>query len=899
MSGAAGLTYQICWIRTATLQVGSTTVALAAVLAVFFTGLSIGSAAFGQIAVRASRPLRIFGYVECGIAVFALATVPIFRLIGHLPLMEGFGTAVYAVRAAEMAVIALAILPPTILMGAALPCICRYDVRASTLTRGRVAFLYAVNTLGGAFGCAVAGLWLLPEIGVQRSVLAAAALNLTAGLTALAVSRHRAADRYAEPLPERGRWLSLRRPVVVPGALFVLLGASGAASQILWARFAALVVTTTITTYTVTITIVLAGLVIGATIVSRIHERVALVFGLLQVFAAIVVLIVTHLPPAVWRTFDSGVWIYVALFLPASIATGASFPLAVRIVSVDVVRLPADIGWLSALNALGAVVGSMAAATFLPSLGLSTSLYVVTGAGVLAGVISWTRLDRQATRRAMWGLSVASVALWCAIAARMPTRVPADFLTGNGTLLEVKEGRQSNLAVSVLDGRIILTSDNWWQGQDEKSHQIMAAHVPLLLHPDPRSVLMIGVGAGQTPARALMHDIDRLDVVDIELAVFELVRARFDAGWLSDPRVRMKVEDGRRTVARSRQRYDVIAVEAGQLQRPGVAAFYTYDFYAQVHERLTPGGMVSQFVPLAGLDMTAFIGIVRTFTEVFPQAMLWYNRAEPLLVGIKGPAMAIASHRLRDRISSGRIGQDLELALWGGKAQWQRNLPVFLAGFLVGPAGLRQLSSRGEVFRDDRPMLDHLVATRADAVNDEAIPLAIDARRESIRVLDAEIDASAAERISMVQRQNVGDMRALALARRAAGRTGVSQLLRAVNANPVNVQILAALGVAYLRAGRVSDSLDALRRAERIDEEDPRVQRDLGTVLWQMQRRGEAVAHFRRAVEGLPLDAESHYYLGAALKVIGDNEEAAVLLRRALELRPDYALAQSLMSPVP
>src|SRR5262249_35078734 len=112
-----------------------------------------------------------------------------------------------------------------------------------------------------------------------------------------------------------------------------------------------------------------------------------------------------------------------------------------------------------------------------------------------------------------------------------------------------------------------------------------------------------------------------------------LVRRHFDATWLADPRVHWLVEDGRNYVAHTNESYDVIAIEVGQIVRPGLATFYTEEFYREVRARLAPGGLVSQFVPIAPLAPDEFRAVLRTFADVFPSCALWYNTDELLLLG--------------------------------------------------------------------------------------------------------------------------------------------------------------------------------------------------------------------------------------------------------------------------
>jgi len=129
---------------------------------------------------------------------------------------------------------------------------------------------------------------------------------------------------------------------------------------------------------------------------------------------------------------------------------------------------------------------------------------------------------------------------------------------------------------------------------------------------------------------------------------------------MSDPRVRLITEDGRNLATHTADRYDVISVEVGQVFRPGVASFYTAEFYRRARERLTPTGVFSQFVPIGFLRPDQLRMVVRTFLEVFPQSLLWYNRSELLLIGTRGD-------RLTEQLRRGKGGEDpvplLETAL--------------------------------------------------------------------------------------------------------------------------------------------------------------------------------------------------------------------------------------------
>ena len=147
-------------------------------------------------------------------------------------------------------------------------------------------------------------------------------------------------------------------------------------------------------------------------------------------------------------------------------------------------------------------------------------------------------------------------------------------------------------------------------------------------------VLVVGAGTGQTPSRFLMYNIDRLDCVDIEPTLFEFIHDHFDSEWMEDERVKLISEDGLNYLNHSDTMYDVIAIEVGQIFRPGIAFFYTADFYHRSRQRLRPGGLLTQLVSLPSLTTDQFRGVIRTFLDAFPQSVLWYNSSDLLLIGV-------------------------------------------------------------------------------------------------------------------------------------------------------------------------------------------------------------------------------------------------------------------------
>jgi spermidine synthase len=278
-------------------------------------------------------------------------------------------------------------------------------------------------------------------------------------------------------------------------------------------------------------------------------------------------------------------------------------------------------------------------------------------------------------------------------------------------VIEYAEGLSSFVSVIKQGGIKILEIDRMWQGQDQKGHQILAAHIPMILHQGPKRVLVIGMGTGQTASRFLMYDIDRLDCVDTEKTLPGIVQRHFDAAWLSDPRTRVVIDDGRNFTKYATTMYDIISIEVGQSFRPQIASFYTVDYYRDVKKRLTPDGLACQFVPVGFFQEDEFRSVVRSFLEVFPQSTLWFNRyAECILIGNATRQPLLSKKRLQLLQSDSRLRADLDYSYSNNPLQLMNMKEVFAANFLMGPQTLSKLSASAAVYNDDRPILEYQTA---------------------------------------------------------------------------------------------------------------------------------------------------------------------------------------------
>ena len=258
------------------------------------------------------------------------------------------------------------------------------------------------------------------------------------------------------------------------------------------------------------------------------------------------------------------------------------------------------------------------------------------------------------------------------------------------------EGMNSTIAVSELksDTRVRnfhvagkIEASN--EAQDMRL-QLLLGNLPALLHPAPKTVLVVGFGAGVTAGSFVpFPDVKRIVICEIEPLIPRVVSPYFaneNQGVFKDPRVEMVYDDARHFVRTTREKFDVITSDPIHPWVKGAATLYTREYFEQVKAHLNPGGVVTQWVPLYESNDDAVKSEIATFFEVFPNGTVWGNRyngegydvvllgtADPLRIDVDAidARLARADYAtvLRELVDVGfRSGTDV-LATFGGRAR--------------------------------------------------------------------------------------------------------------------------------------------------------------------------------------------------------------------------------------
>lgn len=709
LSGATGLIYEILWARMLGLVFGATTFAISTVLAAFMGGLAFGSALSGRLGKRIARPLRAYGLLEIGIAVYALIVPFLFHWVDLLyPVVwTRFQAGFFVFSLWRLLLAGIVLLVPTAMMGATLPVLASALRNSDWADSTAVARLYHRNLVGAIAGALVAGFFLLPEFGVRITIWTAAGINLLIGVAAVYLDSRMGREAgatadVAETADDHpaaaGQPLSVT-PAPSPGGRFwwwcaLTSGLVTIGVQVAWSRVLTMVIGSSTYAFSLVVALFLAGLALGALVVSRRKSfpnlrRTVFRVELLIAVSLVVSLAVVNLMPnllirwgvalqvASWwtllvlQTFTAALLILV----PATLM-GFVMPLVlVWANGGDSQAVSRRVGRLYAANTLGAIVGAIAAGfVLIPKLGVRLTVLLAAAVCIIVAAAarpySAGKLDKDLQRALAIGLTVTLIAALPFVAPRLNlaslsvgaydglVRVLAHTRYGGAgspqeqtkavpyRLLAYYEGPTATVSVGESEGVRFLSINGRTNAsdKDDMPTQVMAGQLPLLVAPRTERGMVVGYASGVTVGALLQSDLKSLDCVELEPRTL-------DAGQffdhvnnhpLSDPRLRVTIDDARAFLRVTPNRYDVLVSEPSHPWVPGVANLFTHEFFELGRDRIADDGVFAQWVQIYQLSLESLRTVLATFQQVFPHVMVFRvsgTRAgkDLILLGSKKP----------------------------------------------------------------------------------------------------------------------------------------------------------------------------------------------------------------------------------------------------------------------
>lgn len=564
-TGSCGLIYQVVWQRYLLNVFGSTIYSISTVLAAFMGGLALGSALMGMFSNRVKRPLAMYGILEIVIGLSALSVPLLLRSLDpiFIWMYRDFSSDFTTLSLCRFVFIFFILLIPTTMMGATLPLLSNFVAPGKAGAGLRVGLLYALNTWGAVAGAFSAGFFLLPALGVSKTVWLAVAINGTCGVVALLLSGvlesktsaataafadSKAADQ-TQPSPAaitRARWVI---------ATYAVSGFAALGLEVAWTRalvFSFEFLKNTTYAFTGMLTTFLIGLALGSALMTMFVERVKRPFqlyALLQIAVGISsivsVFILYYVTPTFTDAFLSqyddnaaggGVrWMVsvvdvfiktgLSMLLPTFIM-GLAFPVAVRTVVDAVGKTARSVGQLYSFNTVGAIIGSfLVGFVLLPYFGICKTIFLLGALQLIMGIVLMHKsAETEHYRRMIW--TVAGVAALLVCAFRLPTQAHFQRDTQLEKVIFYEEGPLATVSVgeNTLGYRTIYVDNVGVAGTEPMllTDQKSLAHVPMLMLDDPKSILTVGFGSGGASySYTLYKELEDIHCIEITRTVIE------------------------------------------------------------------------------------------------------------------------------------------------------------------------------------------------------------------------------------------------------------------------------------------------------------------------------------------------------------------------------------------
>ena len=743
VSGVTGLIYEVVWTRLLTRVMGNTHYSIATVLTIFMAGLALGSYLGGRWIDGKKNPLFVYATLEGAIGIYCLlipsiidSAFPLFEWVYQTQNESYSKASLY-----RFFICGAILLIPTSLMGATLPVLSKYVSRERACIGRDVGTLYSLNTFGAVFGALSSAFLFMRIWGVLATIWFAAGLNILIAVVIFILFRSDVNTTSKEELNQTKE--SIESSPLGSNVIFILLafGFSGWCAltyQIAWNRILSLLLGSSIYAFSLILTTFILGLALGTMVFSHMVNKFKnplVVFGFLQIgigVSAIAMIPLFENIPFINRwvyqnwnmEFATIQWsvflvIFCFLFVP-TFFMGGQFPVVVRLVVRKLGTLGHSIGKVYASNTVGTIIGSfLAGFVLIPWIGVQNTILVAVGLNLLVGTIVLVFSADLTLNSKIYVLP--AILVVCFLYGRsmetwdksvissgsyMPYRIGdlSEAEKKANKILFFKEGTHTTVTTELsVSGNIFLRVN----GKTDASlamdmrTQLLSGYLPMFLHGDPESVLVIGQGSGITLGAVEQFPIKSVDLVEISSAVIEGSRYfdSFNHNALSDKRLKVILADGRNHVALADQKYDVIISEPSNPWISGVGALFTDNFFKLMKKRLNPNGVACIWVH-TNMSPMSFKSVARTFSENFKQVTMWESIVGDDYLIIGSDSEYKLSYSEVDEILSDEIrGKDLyRIGI--------SNVRDLMSLLIMNREGLLRFSKGAPIHTDDNSLLE-------------------------------------------------------------------------------------------------------------------------------------------------------------------------------------------------
>jgi spermidine synthase len=692
VSGFTGLIYESVWSHYLKLFLGHAAYAQTLVLAIFMGGLALGSWIVARYSGRIAKLLWGYVLVEGLIGILGLFFHRVFVAASDF----SFSTAIpllpagFPIQFYKWTLAALLILPQSALLGMTFPLISGGLIRRWPARPGEtVSILYFTNSLGAAIGVLVSGFVLIGMVGLPGTIMTAGVLNVLLALMVWSVVRKAsepapapatASPRAEDPL---ARWFLL--------AAF-LTGAAAFMYELGWIRMLSLVLGSSTHSFELMLSAFIFGLAFGGLHVRKRIERIRhpeIYVGCIMVAMGSLAALTLPLYNAMFdvmawalRTFTRTEGGYVAfnlvsqsiallIMVPTTFCGGMTLPLLTYAL-MRRGRSEAAIGTIYSLNTLGAIVGVLLTVhLIMPLIGVKG--VILAGAGIhialglsrliiTRGLRFWPAGVALAVSVAAFGSAITIVKLDPARMASGVFRTGLATLPRDATVEYLRDGKTATISLVQHAGNVLIATNGKTDAAlqmgtgaptPDETTTVLAAAIPLSMHPNAMRVANIGFGSGLTTHSLLAStSLRRLDSVEIEPLMVEAARKGFGSrihDVFEDPRSHIIYEDAKTFFASSHERYDLIVSEPSNPWVSGVASLFSDEFYERIVNYLNADGYFAQWLQVYETDTGIVASIIKALAPHFGSYAIYnLNDSDILIVASRGAKIGVPQDHIFD-----------------------------------------------------------------------------------------------------------------------------------------------------------------------------------------------------------------------------------------------------------
>jgi len=579
LTSFTSLVYEIVWSRKLSLLFGANSLAVSTVLSVFMAGLALGTLYGGKLIEKTNKLYRFLSIIEVLIGFSCFVTLLLIDNLrnAYLVLFNLVGENLFWVNVVNFVLSAIVLLLPTFLIGVVFPTIVKLYYKEINQVGGSVSWCYSVDTIGGALGAVISGLFLVWSLGLWKTSLLASAVNILLGVMIFALFKEETAR------PDRNKKRKKVQNQITENLVLVFFFFSGFAALVLenaWIRYFDMIFGNSLISFSLVIAAFLLGLGIGSFLAKFITPSIKnkiLLFSTIELLIGISGLILVLVFPSIEQNYlkifyeasSYGSFISrlgglaVSILLIPTILMGMTLPVISTIYAKGDSIAP-DIGKLFASNSFGAILGSfLSGFVFFYLIGLNNTAIL---ASLIYIGVAFFFMYRYGKVQIKIFLAIISASLTI-VMLLFEFYYQPDFLYNgayyHGTIYDgpsgyfidkeevktlfTKQSQYSFVSVVKSRGIIQIKINGRSEATSNAITQNMLGNLPLLFHKTPQKVAIIGHGGGYTLNSVTQYPIvQSIDAIELDKVIIEANQYIEDNGnALSDPRVNQIIADGR------------------------------------------------------------------------------------------------------------------------------------------------------------------------------------------------------------------------------------------------------------------------------------------------------------------------------------------------------------------